>query len=211
MLQRIKHQDNNPSRMSDAKEYVKAHEKQMDFLYGPFIKDMKKLDISGKCIEIGAGPALFTSMFAEQFPGVHITVTDISPVMISMAKQTITKRGLQDRVDFCLLNVNDGDVLKRLGKFDLIYSIYSMHHWPDLERGVANLLDSISSGGLLYLGDLKRVWWLYYLPVNNNDVQQIRAAYRSIEVRKVLQKLGPVNYKIRTLFPYFMQSVIVSN
>ena len=197
--------------MSDAKEYVKAHEKQMDFLYGPFIKDMKKLDISGKCIEIGAGPALFTSMFAEQFPGVHITVTDISPVMISMAKQTITKRGLQDRVDFCLLNVNDGDVLKRLGKFDLIYSIYSMHHWPDLERGVANLLDSISSGGLLYLGDLKRVWWLYYLPVNNNDVQQIRAAYRSIEVRKVLQKLGPVNYKIRTLFPYFMQSVIVSN
>ena len=86
-----------------------------------------------------------------------------------------------------------------------------MHHWPDLERGVANLLDSISSGGLLYLGDLKRVWWLYYLPVNNNDVQQIRAAYRSIEVRKVLQKLGPVNYKIRTLFPYFMQSVIVSN
>ena len=211
MLRRIEHQDNELGRMSDAKEYVKEHENQMDFMYGPFIKDMKQLDITGKCLEVGAGPALFTSIFAEQFPGVHITVTDISPLMISVAKQTIKKRGLQDRIDFCLLDVNDRDVLKRLGKFDLIYSIYSMHHWSDLERGVASLLDSIDNGGLLYLGDLKRVWWLYYLPVNNNDIQQIRAAYRPTEIKQVFQKLGAVNYRVKTLFPYFMQSVVVTN
>ena len=211
MLRRIEHQDNGLGRMSDAKEYVKEHENQMDFIYSPFIKDMKQLDITGKCLEVGAGPALFTSMFAEQFPGVHITVTDISPLMISVAKQTIKKRGLQDRIDFCLLDVNDRDVLKRLGKFDLIYSIYSMHHWSDLERGVASLLDSIDNGGLLYLGDLKRVWWLYYLPVNNNDIQQIRAAYRPTEIKQVFQKLGAVNYRVKTLFPYFMQSVVVTN
>ena len=211
MLRRIEHQDNGLGRMSDAKEYVKEHENQMDFIYSPFIKDMKQLDITGKCLEVGAGPALFTSMFAEQFPGVHITVTDISPLMISVAKQTIKKRGLQDRIDFCLLDVNDRDVLKRLGKFDLIYSIYSMHHWPDLEMGVSSLLDNIDHGGLLYLGDLKRVWWLYYLPMNNKDVQQIRAAYRPTELKKVFQKLGAVNYRIKTLFPYFMQSVLVTN
>ena len=113
MLRRIEHQDNELGRMSDAKEYVKEHENQMDFMYGPFIKDMKQLDITGKCLEVGAGPALFTSIFAEQFPGVHITVTDISPLMISVAKQTIKKRGLQDRIDFCLLDVNDRDILKR--------------------------------------------------------------------------------------------------
>ena len=37
MFQRIEHEDNGPGRMSDAKEYVRDHEKQMDFMYGPFI------------------------------------------------------------------------------------------------------------------------------------------------------------------------------
>ena len=209
MLQRIEHQDNGPGRMSNAKEYVKAHEKQMDFMYGPFIKDLKQLNVTGKCLEVGAGPGLFTTMFARQFPGTHITVTDISPIMISLAKQTIKKYGLEDRIDFCLLDVNDGDVITRLGKFNLIYSIYSMHHWQGIERGVASLLESMNRGGMLYLGDLKRVWWLYCLPTNNNDVRQIRAAYRPSEIKQVFKKLGVVDYRMKTLFPYFMQSIVV--
>jgi SAM-dependent methyltransferase len=148
-------------------------------------------------------------MFARQFPDTHIMITDISPVMIAQARQTIKKYGLEDRVDFTLLDVNDSDVLRRLGKFDLIYSVYSMHHWPDLHRGLASLVDGIDSGGNLYLGDLKRVWWLYYLPTNSNDIRQIRAAYRPSEISQVFDRLGMVDYSIKTLFPYFMQSVMI--
>ena len=200
MFQRIEHPDTGLGRMlSEAKEYVQAHEKHTEFMYGPFMKDLKRLNVSGRCLEVGAGPGLFTALFMEQFSDVHITVTDISPIMISLARQTIKKRGWQDRVDFCLLDVKDSDVWRRLGKFDFVDSIYSMHHWADLEKSMVNLLDGLENGGILYLGDLKRVWWLYYLPVNNNDVQQIRAAYRPTEIRQVMGKLGPVHFEMKTL------------
>jgi SAM-dependent methyltransferase len=97
-----------------------------------------------------------------------------------------------------------------LGKFDFVFSIYSLHHWQNLAKGIHNLLDSLADRGVLYLGDLKRVWWLYYLPTRNRDIRQIRAAYLPHELKCILHKMDVNRYEIRTLFPYFLISVVAS-
>ena len=208
MLKRIAHQEESICQLESAKDYIKEHEAHMDFMYGPFLRDMQRLKVHGRCLEVGAGPGLFTCMFAGLFSDVTITVTDVSPVMMATAKNLITEKGLENRTEFCICNVGDDDVLKRLGKFDFVFSIYSMHHWRNLAKSIRNLLGSVAENGILYLGDLKRVWWLYYLPSRNRDIRQIRAAYLPHELKRMLRKLDVNHYDIRTLFPYFLMSVV---
>jgi 2-polyprenyl-3-methyl-5-hydroxy-6-metoxy-1,4-benzoquinol methylase len=209
MLQRIKHLDPTPCRMTEAEKYLHRHEKHMDFMYGPFLKDLRRFDIKGKCLEIGAGPGLFSSMFVEEFPDTHLTVSDASSAMLDLARQTFAKNGIHNRADFCLFDAGDERALKRLGKFDVVYSLYSMHHWQDLEKCLENLINAVNDGGILYLGDLKRVWWLCYLPGSNHDLQEIRSAFRPAEVEQIIKNLGIVNFKIQTLFPFFLQSAVL--
>jgi SAM-dependent methyltransferase len=208
MLKRIEHRQESICQMEAVKDYLREHETHLDFMYGPFLRDMQRLRVNGRCLEIGAGPGLFTCMFAARFPDVAITVTDVSPIMLATARNLMKEKGLEDRTEFCLCNVGDADVLKRLGKFDFVFSIYSMHHWHNLAKGIHHLFDSVADNGALYLGDLKRVWWLYCLPIRNRDIQQIRAAYLPHELKRILHKLGVHHYEIRTLFPYFLMSVV---
>jgi SAM-dependent methyltransferase len=139
---------------------------------------------------------------------VKITVPDISPTMMATAKNLIKEKGLENRTEFCLCDVRDAHVLKRLGKFDFVFSIYSMHHWQDLAESIRNLLGCLADNGVVYLGDLKRVWWLYYLPTRNRDIQEIRAAYLPRELKGICLKLDARRYEIKTLFPYFFISVV---
>jgi 2-polyprenyl-3-methyl-5-hydroxy-6-metoxy-1,4-benzoquinol methylase len=210
MLKRIPHQEESICRLEEVKNYVREHEAHMDFMYGPFLKDMQRLKVHGRCLEVGAGPGLFSCMFADLFSDATITVTDVSPVMMATAKNLIKEKGLEDRTKFCVCDVGDADVLKRLGKFDFVFSIYSMHHWQNLGKSIHNLLGSVAENGILYLGDLKRVWWLYCLPTRNHDIRQIRAAYLPHELKPMLRKLEIDHYEIRTLFPYFLMSVVAS-
>ena len=69
----------------------------------------------------------------------------------------------------------------------------------------------LNTGGLLYIHDLKRVFWLYYIKSESGFFNLIRAAYRPIEIRNMLNKTGIKNYRIKTIFPFFMQSVLIRN
>jgi 2-polyprenyl-3-methyl-5-hydroxy-6-metoxy-1,4-benzoquinol methylase len=209
MSKRITHHEEGITGTEKAEEYAKAHEKHGRLIYGPFLKEMKTLNMSGRCLEVGAGPGLFTSLFAEENPGVHITVTDISPDMVDLAKKRTADKRIRDRLDFGLCDVKDDQSVERLGRFDMVYSIYSLHHWDNPERCILNLLRAVKDGGLLYMGDLKRVWWLYYMPFISGDIQQIRASYRPGEIRGMLERHDIERVEIRTLFPFFLQSVIV--
>ena len=95
-----------------------------------------------------------------------------------------------------------------LGEFDLIYSTYSLHHWENPKKAIDNLMPNLNDNDVLYLYDLKRVWWLYWVPVNSGFYNSIRAAYVRREVEEMLASLDPEHYEIRYEFP-FMQSVII--
>ena len=96
-----------------------------------------------------------------------------------------------------------------LGKFDLIYSTFTLHHWDNAELAIKNLYSMLNNDGLLFILDLKRVIWLYYIKSQSGFFKSIRAAYRPNEIKTMLNRTGIRNYKIKTIFPFFMQSILI--
>jgi 2-polyprenyl-3-methyl-5-hydroxy-6-metoxy-1,4-benzoquinol methylase len=208
MLRRMEQKEEAIGGIEEARKYAQAHRKYAGLMYRAFLKDLKALHVSGSYLEIGAGPGFLAVMIAEHHPGVSITAVDLSPDMVAVANEYINERKLQDRIRYLVGDVGDQDMMEGLGKFDLVYSTFSLHHWKDPEASIRNLWNAVKDNGILYIHDFKRVWWLCFLPLEGGEIVSIKASYTPKEIGVILQELGITNYKIKTLFPFFLQSII---
>jgi len=202
------HQDyffdiNNANKyLNDAKNASKAR-------FSNFLSSLKTLDIKGRYLEIGSGPGILTQIIAAQHPDAEIIAYDISPEMIKLAQQDLSEM-LKTKITYKIGDACDINSIKDSGKFDLIYSTFTLHHWDNAELAIKNLYALLNDDGLLYIYDLKRVSWLYCIKSKNGFFNSIRAAYRPSEIKTMLHKTGITNYKIKTIFPFFMQSVVIT-
>jgi 2-polyprenyl-3-methyl-5-hydroxy-6-metoxy-1,4-benzoquinol methylase len=209
MLKRIEHREEAIAGAEEARKYVEEHERHARFQFGAMLKGIKALGISGDYLEIGAGPGILAAMIAEDNHQIRIATVDLSPDMVAIAEEYVKERKLQDRISCLLADAGDEKTMKALGKFDLVYSAFSLHHWSRPEKIIGNLWNAVRDNGMLYLYDFKRVWWLYYLPLKSGDLKAIRASYTPGEIKAILQRAGISKYKIKTPLPFFWQSVIV--
>ena len=187
--------------LNDAKNASKAR-------FSNFLSSLKKLDIKGRYLEIGSGPGILTQVVATQHPNAEIIANDISPEMIKLAQQDLAE-DLKTRIKYKIGDACNINSIKDLGTFDLIYSTFTLHHWDDAELAIKNLSSMLNDNGLLYIHDLKRVFWLYYIKSKSGFFKSIRAAYRPDEIKTMLNEIGIKNYKIETIFPFFMQSILI--
>ena len=193
--------ENANNYLNDAKNDSKAK-------FNNFLSSIKKMDIKGKYLEIGSGPGIITQVVAIQHPHAKIIANDISPEMINLAQLDLDEN-LKTRIKYKIGDACDINSLKDLGKFDLIYSTFTLHHWDNAELAIKNLYSMLNDNGLLYIHDLKRVIWLYYIKSQSGFFNSIRAAYRPDEIKTMLNRIGIKNFKIRTIFPFFMQSILI--
>ena len=208
MLKRIEHKEEAITGVENSQRYGNNHERVSALVYGALLGDLSSIKPSGHYLEVGAGPGILATMIAEHSAGVRITALDLSPDMVTVARERIKEKRLQDRIRCVIADVNDGAAMQGLGPFDLAYTSFSLHHWKTPETSLENIWKTLKADGLLYVHDLKRVWWLYLLPLNNGFIESIKASYTPKEIRSLLQKLGTKNCQIKTVFPFFMQSVI---
>ncbi len=192
----------------NANKYLKDAKNASNSRFSNFLSSLKKLNIKGKYLEIGCGPGILTQTIALQHPNVEIIANDISPEMIKLAQQDLSK-DLKKRIKYKVGDACDINSLKDLGKFDLIYSTFTLHHWDNAELAIKNLYSTLNDNGILYIHDLKRVLFLYYIRKQNGFFNSIRASYKPKEIKIILQKIGIKNYKIKTIFPFFMQSIMI--
>ena len=208
MTKRIAHKEEPIQGAENSQQYEEAHRGPAKIVYRALHKDIKALMPSGHYLEVGAGPGTLAAMIAEGNPGVHITAVDISPDMVAVAKSHIEERNLQHNVHCAVADAKDAVAIESLGQFDLVYSAFSLHHWKDPGGCIGNLWNALKSDGILYIYDLKRVWWLYVLPFNNGFIESVRASYMPDEIEGLFRNFGITRYAITTLFPFFMQSAI---
>ncbi len=207
MTRRIPHREEAIHGPETTAAYEENHERHSEFQFQRLLSDFRAREMSGDVLEIGAGTGVLAALVAEDNPRVRITAVDLSPDMLRIAEKTVRERGLQDRIRCVAGNVADKDFLEGLGRYDAVYSAFSLHHWTFPETAIKNLWEVVKQDGLLYLYDLKRVFWLYALPVRNGFLESVRAAYRPREIGAMLENLGITPYSIRTRFPFFMVSV----
>jgi len=93
------------------------------------------------------------------------------------------------------------EMQKRLGKFDLIYTTFSMHHWKNPVNSICILYTALNDDGLLFIYDFERNW-LAYLPLERGIRESIRASYTPKEIESMMEELNLENYQITKRFPY---------
>lgn len=194
--------------IENANKYLANVKNASKTRFNNFLSSLKKMDIKGQYLDIGCGPGILTQIVANQHPNANIIASDISPEMIKLAQLDLAQ-DFQSRVKYKIGNACDINSIKDLGKFDLIYSTFTLHHWNNAELAIKNLYSMLNDNGVLYIHDLKRVIFLYYIKKQNGFFKSIRASYRSKEIKIILHKIGIKNYKIRTIFPFFMQSILI--
>lgn len=211
MTLRIPHKDVVIEGVPEVEAYVKNHRHLEDVHFKAFLKEFDQLDINGKYLEVGSGPGLLTALIAQKKPEARITALEPSVRMIDFAQKHAKKLGVESRIEYVCGSVDDGKMMERLGQFDLVYSTFSLHHWENPNTAWRYLLNRVRKKGILFVHDLKRVSWLYYLPFKNGLFESVRAAYNCVEIGRMLRCTGIMDYKINTPSPYFWMSILVQN
>ena len=188
--------------------YIEYSKKSSEAWYSRFFSTLKKLDIKGNYLDIGSGLGLITQSVAEQHPDIQITGVDVSKEMINFALSD-RQENLKERLNYAYGDACKMETIVELGKFNFIYSTFTMHHWDDARLGIKNLYSMLNPGGILYIYDLKRVWWLYYINSKSGFFQSIKASYLTKEIDAMLKELGINNFTIQTIFPFFMIELII--
>jgi predicted O-methyltransferase YrrM len=208
MKTRIEHKEEAISGARESQQYGARHDAHARLQYRALLREIAALNRAGRYLEVGSGTGFLATLVAEHNPAIHITALDLSANMVALAKAHIAEKNLHERISCARGDAGNAASIDQFGEFDVVYSAFSLHHWKDAEKAIANLWKAVSADGILYIYDLKRVWWLYYLPANGGFIESIRASYTPQEIRGLFQKLGIKKYKTTTLFPFFMQSVI---
>ena len=191
-----------------ARDYAEKHKKYAKLMYGDLLKTIKALNISGRCLDVGAGPGLLASMIANENPDITVTAIDLSPDMAAVAGDYIRESRLEDRVSYVVGDVGDGRLVEKLGKFDLVYSTFSLHHWKAPEKSIRNLWEAVADNGTLYLYDFKRIGWLCSLPLKIHEMNSMKASFTPDEISSILEGVGVTHYSIKVPFPFLFQSII---
>jgi len=208
MSTRIEHIQEAILGSRESQQYEDRHDAHARLQYRALLREIAALNRAGRYLEVGSGTGSLATMVAELNPAIHITALDLSANMVDLAKAHINEKNLQEMIRCAIGDVGDAASIHQFGEFDVVYSAFSLHHWKDAEKAIANLWNVLRDDGILYIYDLKRVWWLYLLPVNGGFIESIRASYTPNEIHGLFQKLDIKKYKVSTLFPFFMQSVI---
>lgn len=129
------------------------------------VADMDLQGLAGKSVlEIGPGAGGHSALFAKH--GAHVTSVDITE---ERARATQAKYGLMEEMAIgCGALQGDGESLPfATDTFDIVYSNGVLHHTPDTEASIAEVLRVLKPGGraviMLYCKSSWHYWINMYL------------------------------------------------
>jgi 2-polyprenyl-6-hydroxyphenyl methylase/3-demethylubiquinone-9 3-methyltransferase len=161
-------------------------------------------DLSGKTfLDIGSGSGLFS--LAARRMGAKVVSFDFDMISVS------TTKALKDQYfpgdDYWVVeqgSILDGEFVKKLGTFDIVYSWGVLHHTGAMYLALERAISCVNNGGVIYLalyndqGLLSRIWWIIkYIynyspwPFNTILLYFIAFLYYSLRIIKNL-----LNFKI---------------
>lgn len=175
-----------------ARNYLNAQKLYSDIFLSSFYKSLEKFNKKGRYLEIGAGPGYQTARVFEKFKPDEIVVVEPSSSMISMADEYLTKKGFSSKVKLKIGYVEDEQLMGSLGKFDLIYSTISLHHWGDPAQAFRNLVKQLKPDGMIVIHDFRRI----NLPFHFSLHADSHRAFSSEELAELLSQVGIHRYEL---------------
>ena len=107
--------------------------------------DLLELTPDDRVLEVGCGPGTAVAFAAERIGADRVAAVDPSPTFVDMVRSRVP--GADVRVGSAEeLPFDDGT-------FTAIWSIASMHHWPDRDAGLAAQTAKLAPGGRLVIAE----------------------------------------------------------
>ncbi len=111
----------------------------------------------GTVLDVGAGPGRVAVALAARRPDLTVHAVDISPDMVSVARQRAAQEAVTDRThivagDVAHLPLPDESI-------DLIVSTVSFHHWQDVLGAARELRRVVRSTGRIWIYDARIAPW----------------------------------------------------
>jgi SAM-dependent methyltransferase len=124
-------------------------------MYDRVTRDVISACPGGRVLDVGCGPGRLDVRLGEMAPSLDVTGVDIDPAMVSRAAVHATDAGVLGRVLFEVGSA--GDLPFPEGRFDLVISTLSLHHWPDPVRGLAEIHRVLKPGAEALIYDVPDV------------------------------------------------------
>lgn len=102
-------------------------------------------------LDVGTGPGLLLEAIARARPDLRLSGIDIAADMIDHARRNLAS--LEERPDLRAADV--ADLPFEDGRFDLVVSTFSSHHWADPEAASSELARVLRSEGRLLNYDFR--------------------------------------------------------
>ena len=109
------------------------------------VVDLLGLTPADRVLEVGCGPGAATELAAQRIGADRVAAIDPSSTFIEMVRKRVP--GADVRVGSAT------DIPFDDGMFTVIWSIASMHHWPEREPGLAAQTAKLAPGGRLVVAE----------------------------------------------------------
>ncbi|MBN2734869.1 MAG: class I SAM-dependent methyltransferase [Methanomicrobiaceae archaeon] len=157
--------------------------------------DIIKSGINFGCgLEIGPGPGYLGLEWLSKTLDTELFGLEISPAMISTARENSVEYGLSERVSYCCGNALDMPFSDN--SLDFVFSNGSMHEWEDLKSVFSEIYRVLKPEGRFFISDLKRnisffILFLMKITVNKKSLKEglitsVNASYTKEEIAGIL-------------------------
>lgn len=166
-------------------------------------------------LDIATGTADMPILYA-QGSAQRIVGQDISPGMLEVGKQKVTKRGLQDRIE---LTLGDAENLPFPdASFDAVTVSYGIRNFENLEKGLSEIRRVLRPNGIFVILETSvpqhfpfrqgyMVYTKWVMPLIGKTFSKDKKAYSYLsasainfpygkELQKILEKVGFTNVKV---------------
>jgi len=132
---------------------VVAESRFMQKLYGDVAEEVSAFLARGTVLDVGTGPGCLPVRLARRIPGISVVGLDLSPDMISTARDKAERERLSDRLTYVVEEA--GRMSFEDASFDLVVSTASFHHWKAPLSVLNEIHRVLRDGGEAWIYDIR--------------------------------------------------------
>ena len=108
----------------------------------------------GWFLDVGTGTARIPILLAQADPSAKVLALDLAAQMLLVANRNIAQSWLEARIQTCHQDAKA--VAESDARFEAVFSNSIIHHIPEPETALAEMVRLVAPGGTLFIRDLER-------------------------------------------------------